>query len=456
MTSGRVVAGRAALGGHAIVVGGGVAGLLAARALADDFDQVTVVERDEYPAGPESRKGVPQGRHVHGILAQGLIVLEELFPGLIAEMTADGAIPIDWGRDLRWYYFGGYKPRAVTGTRVLLFTRPFLERHLIRRLRALDNVQIRTGTSVSELLATPERERIAGVRLRRGGVSAPTEDLAGDLVVDASGRGSRSPKWLGALGYDPPKANEIQIDVRYTSRFYRRRSDDLVDAKVLYVVPMPPHEKRGGAALPVDGDRWLVTLWGYFGEHPPTDEDGFLEFARSLPAGDIHELIARLEPLSPPVSYGIPVSIRNRYDKMARVPDRYLVVGDAVCAFNPVFAQGMTVASLEARSLANALREARARGSLDGLGRRFLRRESRTIELPWRMASYEDFRYPETRGHRPIGTGIANWYVARMQRVSQHDVTVYRAFLQAMHMTRSPVVMFLPSVLLRVMRGRRA
>src|SRR5262249_52951765 len=154
----------------------------------------------------------------------------------------------------------------------------------------------------------------------------------------------------------------------------------------------------GGAALPVDGNRWLVTLWGYFGDHPPTDEAGFLEFARSLPVTDVFDLVSRLEPVSAPVSYRIPVSVRRHYDRMADLPDRYLLVGDAVCAFNPVFAQGMTVATLEARYLDRLLRGVAAPAGLDRLGKRFLRGVSRMIELPWRMASHEDFRYPETRG----------------------------------------------------------
>jgi 2-polyprenyl-6-methoxyphenol hydroxylase-like FAD-dependent oxidoreductase len=446
---------RAALGERAVVIGGGVAGLLAARALADHFRRVTLLERDAYPTGPESRKGVPQGQHVHGLLAQGLVVLDELFPGLAAEMTADGAVPIDWGRDLRWYYFGGYKPRATTGTEVLLFTRPFLERHLVRRLSGLGNVELVTRASVSQLLTGQDRRRITGVRLASAPPGDLPQDIEADLVVDASGRGSHSPKWLSDAGYTVPTTTQIGIDVRYTSRFYRRRSDDLPGAKVLYVVPMPPGERRGGAALPVDGDRWLVTLWGYFGDHPPTDDAGFVEFAKGLPASDIHDLVTRLEPISAPVAYGIPVSVRRHYDRMAELPERYLLVGDAVCAFNPVFAQGMTVAALEARFLDRSLRGLSSPAGLDGLGKRFLRGVSRMIELPWRMASHEDFRYPETRGRRTFGTGLANWYVARMQRASQQDLTVYRTFLQAMHMTRSPIVMFLPAILFRVLRPRR-
>jgi 2-polyprenyl-6-methoxyphenol hydroxylase-like FAD-dependent oxidoreductase len=439
---------------HAVVVGGGVAGLLAARALANHFDRVTLFERDEYPGPLAHRRGVPQGRHVHGVLAQGLVVLDELLPGLTDEMTAGGAIPFDWGRDLQWYYFGGYKPRRETGTRVLLFTRPYLETHLVRRLQGLGNVELRVGVAVEGLLTSADRSTVTGIQVRP--VGGELEDIAADLVVDASGRGSRSPRWLAALGYPAPATTEIGIDVRYVSRFYRRGPNDLPGTTVVYVVPKPPEEKRGGAALQVEGDRWLVTLWGYFAaDHPPTDDAGFLDFARSLPAPDVHQLISRLEPLTESVAYSIPVSVRHHYASMKRFPENYVLVGDAVSAFNPVFAQGMTVAALEVQKFDRTLADARRRGDLKGVGRAFMRRQARLIELPWRMAGHEDFRYPQTKGRRTFGTSLANRYSARMQKVSEHDFAVYRAFLQAMHMTRSPFVMFKPSVVLRVLRGPR-
>lgn len=440
---------------RAIVIGGGVAGLLAARALADHFDHVTLFERDAYPGPLSSRRGVPQGRHVHGLLARGLVALDHFFPGLTDEMVKEGAVPIDWGRDLQWYYFGGYKPRAETGTRVVLFSRPFLESHLLRRLGQLKNVELRDGTAVERLLTSEDRRRVTGVAVRAA-AGGETEEITADLVVDASGRGSRAPRWLSEFGYPAPTSTQIRIDVSYVSRLYRRRPDDLPGTSVVYVVPQPPHEMRGGAILPVEGDRWLVTLWGYFTpNHPPTEDPAFLEFARSLPAPDVHDLLSRIEPLTDPVEFRIPQSARHNYASMKRFPERYILVGDAVSAFNPVFAQGMTVASLEAERLGTALARARRRGSLDGFVRSFMKAEARIIELPWRMASHEDFRYPETVGRRTMGTDLANRYTARMHKVSEQDLTVYRTFLEAMHMTRSPFVMFAPSMLFRVLRGPR-
>lgn len=440
---------------QAVVIGGGVAGLLAARALADHFEAVTLFERDAYPDANGSRRGVPQGRHVHAILARGLVALDRFFPGLTDEMIKGGAIPFDGGRDLQWYYFGGYRPRVETGTRVVLFTRPFLEANLLRRLRQVQNVKVRDGMAVERLLASDGGRRVSGVVVRpaEGGQA---EEIAADLVVDAAGRGSRAARWLADLGYPEPASTQIRIDLSYVSRFYRRRPDDLPGATAVYVVPKPPHEKRGGAALPVEGDRWIVSLYGYFAQdHPPTDEAGFLEFARSLPAPDVHDLIARLEPLTAPVAYQIPKSERRDYASMKRFPERFVLVGDTVSAFNPVFAQGMTVASLEAERLGSALAHARHRASLDGFARSFMKAESRVIELPWRLAGHEDFRYPETRGRSTFGTRIANRYTARMHKVAEQDLTVYRTFIQAMHMTRSPFILFAPAILLRVLRGPR-
>ncbi len=267
-----------------------MAGLLAAHVLARHFDRVTLIERDRFPAGPEPRNGVPQGRHFHILLKRGALALGELFPGLPHALEAGGATAVDIGADMQIYQFGGYKVRAATGAVLLFLSRPFLEWHVRTRVVTVPNVVVREQCAVIGLAASAGGDRITGVQIAGG--EAP---LAADLVVDASGRGSRSPVWLAALGYAKPAETTVTVDIGYTSRIYRRTPRDLDGSKAAYCLPKPPGERRHGALFPMEGDRWIAELGGWLGEEAPADERGFLEFARSLPAPEIGRAQPRLD-----------------------------------------------------------------------------------------------------------------------------------------------------------------
>jgi hypothetical protein len=302
---------------------------------------------------------------------------------------------------------------------------------------------------VHHLLAGADCARVTGVALRRGSSTADVEHLSADLVIDASGRGSQSPAWLSALGYDKPAETAIKIGVGYTTRIYRRCPGDLVGARAILIAPQPPQQKRVGAMSPIEGDRWMVTLGGWLGDHAPTDEQGFLEFARSLPAPDIYTVISRAEPLSDSVAYKFPSNLWRHYERLERFPAGYLVVGDAMCSFNPVYGQGMTASALQASALDTALRE--RVGDLDSLARRFFKRAAKVIDIPWISAAGEDFRYPQVEGVRPPGIKLIHWYGAKLQLAMQRDPEVYRAFLCVMNMTRQPTSLFDPRIAGRVL-----
>jgi 2-polyprenyl-6-methoxyphenol hydroxylase-like FAD-dependent oxidoreductase len=435
--------------GNAIIIGASIAGLLAARVLADHFERVTLIERDPFLADIQTRKGVPQGHHVHGLLARGLEIMTALFPGLENELVTGGAVAGDIAGDTRWYHFGGYKFQFDSGFVGLLMSRPLLEWHIRRRVLALPNVAMIQECAVDHLLASADRARVTGVALRRRSRGADLEHLSADLVVDASGRGSQSPAWLSALGYDKPAETAITIGVCYTTRIYRRRPNDLVGARAAIIGPRPPEEKRLGVMFPIEGDRWMVTLGGWLGDHAPTDEQGFLEFARSLPAPDIYNIISRAEPLSDPVAYKFPSNLRRHYERLERFPAGYLVLGDAICSFNPAYGQGMTASALQASALDIALRE-RA-GELNNLARRFFKRAAKVIDIPWMAAAGEDFRYPQVEGVRPPGINLINWYGAKLQLATHRDPEVYRAFLYVMNLMRPPTSLFHPRVVCRVL-----
>jgi len=433
---------------HAVVIGGSVTGLLAARVLADHFESVTLIERDGVATEPKPRKGVPQGHHVHGLLAKGQEILSKLFPDLVPALLAGGAIAGDMGRDFSWHDFGVWKVRFDSGIGGMLFTRPYLEYQIAERLRARPNVRILEG-AVDGLAFDADRKRVTGVRMR------PKSDgsavLTADLTIDASGRGSHTPQWLEALGFGTPAESIVKFNVMYASRLYRP-VPGRIDWKGLMITPRPP-DKKMAVVLAVEGNRWLVTLGGFFGVRPPTDETGYLEFARTLPVPDVYRAIATAEPLTPIATHNFPTSIRRHYDRVRPFPERFLVMGDAFCSFNPIYAQGMTVTAREAMALDHVLRERTVGGAdLDVLPARFHSKVADIVDSAWGPATAEDFRYEEAVGERPSGMTLIHWYTGRIHERCAHDTSLALAFYRVMHMIDPPAALFRPSVIARVLR----
>ena len=299
-----------------------MAGLLAARVLSDHFERVTIVERDRFPEGNENRKGVPQARHAHALLPRGFMIMARLFPGIAEDLVSDGAIASDVPAESRRYQLGGYRVRFSIGRKSLLMSRPFLEGHIRRRVRALPNVTVLEGHAVTGLLSGGAAKRVSGVTVKRRVEDAPERRLDADLVVDASGRGSRAAAWLEEMGYERPEEERIEIGVGYTTRVYRSRPDDLSGVKFVIIEPTPGRERSIGAMFRMEDERWIVTLGGWLGERAPTDEAGFVEFARNLPAPDIHEVIKDAEPLGEAVKYNFPANLRRRYERLSHAPRR--------------------------------------------------------------------------------------------------------------------------------------
>ena len=438
---------------HAVVIGGSMAGLLTARALSSHFVRVTLIERDEIHDAPESRKGQPQTHHVHGLLAHGTELLERLFPGLVAELAAEGAMVADMGESMRWYCQGGYRATLRYGRQGVIMSRPLLEWRVRRRVAALPNVTLRGGRGVVGLETTPDRGRVTGVRLAAQDGTA--ELLAADLVVDASGRGSPSPRWLAVLGYPAPPESQVRVNVGYATRVVERTADDPLNGKWVMVTPEAPRERRGGLAFPIEGGRWIVSLGGWYGDHPPTDADGFLAHARSLPAPEIADILTRCTPLSDIRPYKYSASLRRHYERLERFPEGYLVLGDAVCSFNPIYGQGMTSAAMQATAL-DALLTARAATGIDGIARPFFQQVAAVIDMPWQLAVGEDFRWPEADGPKPRAADLIHRYLDLVNRASHHDPAVSHAFLDVMNLLRPPASLFAPPILIRaLLYGRR-
>jgi 2-polyprenyl-6-methoxyphenol hydroxylase-like FAD-dependent oxidoreductase len=415
--------------GHAIVIGASMAGLLAARVLANHFRQVTVVDRDAIPLGAGQRRGVPQGRHTHGLLASGRNVLEKFFPGISAALLADGAVHADVVRDLRWFMEGSCLSRPVSGLNVLLLTRPMLEAAVRERVSGLPNVQVRDDAAISDVAVSAQR--ITGVHIG-------AEALEADLVVDATGRGSRTPQWLEKMGFERPREDEVKVSLGYTTRFFRRLPDDL-GGDLGVIIPPTPEGKRGGVMVAQEGGRWTVTLITHFGAPAPEDLDGFVEFARTLPAPYIHEVLRRAEALGDPAVVRFPASIRRRYEGLSRFPSGLLVIGDAMCSFNPIYAQGMSVAALQAAELERTLEE-----NPTDLARRFFARAAKVIDTPWSIAAGADLRMKETVGPRNVAVSFINWYVSKVHQAAHTDPACSLAFHKVSNLLAPPSSLMRP------------
>jgi 2-polyprenyl-6-methoxyphenol hydroxylase-like FAD-dependent oxidoreductase len=436
------------LGEHAIVIGASMGGLLAARVLSDFYTRVTLLERDAFPAADTPRKGVPQGRHTHGLLARGSAILEEFFAGYNAEVVAQsGGLIGDVANDVIWIGRNVRLANARSDLTGLLASRPVLEGHLRRRLLRLPNVCAMESCAVVGLATDPVRKSVTGVRTCVDG--KPEQTLNADLVVDATGRGSSSAAWLEALGYPPPANEKVEIGICYMTRTYRRRPTDL-DGKHGIVVAGSAPNWRNGVMLAQENDSWIVSAGGFLGDDAPDNDQGFLAYLATLPTMEIHDVVARAEPLTGYTQYRYASSLRRRYEKLARFPGNYLVFGDAICSFNPVYGQGMTVAAEEALALQQCLRA----GSND-LARRFFRAAAKIVDIPWDIAVGNDLRHPHVKGARPPMLRFINWYIGKLHVAATRDSTLATAFLKVVNLMMPPSSLLSPVIARRVWRGNR-
>lgn len=455
---GRTIRANERFGGRrAIVIGGSMAGLLATRVLSDHFDEVLLVERDKLSDSNEARKGVPQGRQLHALLKRGVNILDELFPDIVAALLAGGGQALDVSADFRFYHFGVEKARFPSGITAISTTRTFLEREIRRRVLALEGIRCLDERDAVGFTASEDRSRITGVRVKlRSGEGAGTEeDLLGDLIVDAAGRGSVAPKWLEKLGYGATEESMYKIDVGYATRIYRRPEPMTLPYKAIFIIGKAPESRRLAGLFPIEDGRWISFVGGLLGDHPPSDSAGYLDFVRNLPSDALYEALKDAEPLGDAVTYKFPTNRRRHYERLERFPDGFAVLGDSLCSFNPIYGQGMTTAGLVALALDDCLREQRRRhgSSIRGLSKRFQAEAARVTDVPWMMAATEDFRYPEVQGKRPFGQSIMEWYLGRVHQVVARDIQVELCFLRVMHMLEPPTALLAPTILARVLAG---
>jgi len=437
------------IGKKAVVIGAGMAGLTAAGALAHHFDHVVVLERDTLPSEPSYRSGTPQARHVHGLLLSGQRALSELFPGFEQDLVRAGAVPLRAGLDIR-VERPGYDPfpQRDLGWSGYAASRPTIERAVRRRVESHANTTLRQRCRVTELLASPDGKVVTAVRCDND--SGSSETITADLVVDASGRGAVTLALLQSIGRPLPEETTIGIDLGYATCIFAIPDDASTDWKGVMTFGQAPRDSRGGLMLPLEGNRWMATIGGRHGDVPPGDAEGFLNYARALRTPTIYNAVRHAKHLDKIARYGFPESVRLHFERLDVFPRGLLPIGDAICRFNPVYGQGMSVAALEAcllKKLLERLRE--ARDPMAGLAPTFFAEMQALIETPWSVAAL-DFVFPDTRGQRPADFETTLKFGIALTRLAAEDPAIHRLTLEVQHLLKPRSVYRDPTLMQRV------
>ncbi len=420
---------------HAVVIGGSVAGLCAARALADRFGRVTVIDRDVFPSDAQHRKGVPQSRHPHALLDGGRRELEKLFPGFAKESLARGALDLDPGKEMATMRADGWAPSRSSPRRLLFASRVLIESVIRDAVAPIDNIELVEGTDVTGLLAREASAALGGARSEtkasgggwRAAARAPdpagqgglrvrgvrtrsreggeTGEVAAELVVDASGRASRAADWLAELGLPAPGMTVVDANAGYSTRWYQGPSaaDRPADWwwKSLWIEPLiedaaREEERYFGLLFPIEGDRWIVTTASWGGRELATDPESFERMISKLRTPILAEAIGRAEPISPVYHRRSMQNAWRHYETWPADLPGFIATGDAVCGFNPVYGQGITVAAFCANILRRCLDQEDPRRS--DFPRLFFREQAKFLEVPWMMATSRDEQQARIEG----------------------------------------------------------
>jgi 2-polyprenyl-6-methoxyphenol hydroxylase-like FAD-dependent oxidoreductase len=435
------------LGKCAIVVGAGLGGLSAARVLSDYFDEVMILDRDELPDDAIPRPGVPQGKHPHFLQAGGLKALENLFPGLGNELMRAGAEPINPGFDSLIEVPGrDVWPRIKFSWSTYSMSRPLIERIVRRQVERVENIKVRGGCRVLNIVSESKVHAATGIQCQM--VDGRDETLKSDLVMDASGNGSLTVEFLKSTGRRPPEETSIGVSIRYASAIFER-SHIQNDYKVVLSFPNAPEQVRAGLILPTENNTNQVILAGKGEDIPPIDGNEFLSYARQLPTLTICNAIENAKRLTEITPFSFPESRWRHFGQVPDFPRGLLPIGDAICRFNPIYGQGMTVASQEANMLFDLLQ------TLDGdplamLAPTFLTKAETLLADPWAMSAVPDFIYPETIGERPGDLEDRLNFQSASGRLAVRDVEIYELLAQVRHLLKPLTLLDDSSIVTRV------
>ena len=438
----------ATLGTHAVVIGGSIAGCLTARVLSDYFDKVTIFEADTPPDEAVPRKGVPQGNHVHALLAGGTAVIRKYFPTIHDDLVAGGA---DYGDpQIKWRVFmgGAWAQRIPSGLGSYMMSRPLLEATVRKHTLAIPNITLHVATPVSAYTWDESATRVTGVTLESSG-----ESVKADFVADVSGRNSKASDWIKKEGFTSPERSNIGIDVGYTTFVVAEPPNNQRNWNMLYTIQKEiPAETRGGGIFCIEGGRYLVSAQAYHKDYAPTDWEGFLAYFKSHPFPEIYEAIKNCEPISEAREYRYAAYLRRHYEKLSDFPKGLVVLGDAICSLNPVYGQGMTVAAKEVEHLDQCLQKCASDGHIkDNFALEFFKGATKFVDAAWDATTVEDFRYPQTRGQRPKGYAFAKWLNRRFFALTATDKEFAFAFNKVLWLVEPPESLLKPKYLFKAL-----
>lgn len=443
-------------GTRAVVLGGSLAGLFAATALARHVDRVVLVERDRLPEEPQWRRGVPQARHAHNLMTGGHQAMSRLLPGIHEELVAAGAVPVRMPQDMLLLTAGGWMPRFAAPLEMLTCSRELIDAVVLRRIRQDRRIEIHERTEVTGLVPAADGAGVRGVRVRtrEPGCSSgwsPLRELPADLVVDATGRTSRAAEWLPALGCPQPEEQVVDAGTTYATCVFEPPIGYRADWRCLLLQSTPDAPRQGILNI-VEGGRWMVSLAALGGVRPPTDHEGFLEYARTLRSPLLYEVLRDARPVTAVHRSGRTENRRRFFEKLRRWPEGYLVLGDAVCALNPSYGQGMSVAALTAVALDEALA---ATGTVRGAAGGLRRVVARVVEPAWQVATSADLAYPWTPRDIDLRTRVAIRYLYRILAVCPGSEAASRVLLDMNQLVSPPTAVFRPKVIAAALRGPR-
>lgn len=450
------------VGRQAVVIGAGMGGLSAARALAEHFEQVVVIENDALPAEAAPRPGTPQCKHVHGLLMGGLQALDSFFPGFEQVLLEAGAVPMRLSSELR-YEVPGYDPfpQRDLGLQILCMTRPLIEATVRKKIAQHGNISLRECCKAQELVVGTRSNgkasgktgdnatEITGVRCAHG--DGRVEDIAADFVVDASSHGLLTLNLLGSLGLAAPAETMIGVDIGYCTAMFGIPDDAPTDWKGMVVLPQPPHNRRGAFILPAEGGRWVVTLAGRYGDKPPDDEAGFFAYVKNLRTPTAHNALRNAKRQTGFSRYGLKASRRRHFESIANFPHGLLPFGDTICRFNPIYGQGMSVAAKEACLLRDLLAGASSEGQgINGLAATFFNEAQKIIETPWSSSAIPDYGDPLTEGPRPPDLEKSLKFGAALFKAAAADPAVHKVMSEVQHLLRPGSAYQIPEIADRI------
>ncbi|MGQ8825533.1 glutamate synthase [Bacillus wiedmannii] len=435
----------------AIVIGGSIAGKLAAKALSSTFKEVIIIEAGERWDGKSSRKRVPQSNHPHVLLKGGEKAIEELFPTITNELIETGSIVNNFTRDIKWHQFGLWKQQFIGKVHMIQQSRFLLEWHIQKRIDDISNVTTKYGTSVEGLLIDGKRNKVCGVKAKCL-ETGTQEEIQADIVVDASGFGSKSIAWLREYNIEVQE-EKARIDLFYATRMFKLKGNEKLDCCNMLMSPSFPDNPYGVLIQTIEDNRYFVTFSGYANEKAPQTDDEFYDFAENLSISNVTDFLNKAEAISNIKTYKIPYQVRRRFDLVNHLPEGLLVVGDAHCRFDPVFGQGVSVAAMEAHQLQLLLQK---RQKLDKtFTQRFYKKTANIIQTPWEMTTTEISRHPQLTRKLSMKQKFQLWYTKQIYELSATDSDVYIRLVRVMNLIRSPLHLFHPKVLLAVLLKRK-